>query len=77
MEADLDMKTMALTHQQLVRRIANFPNVTLDVLFKFSLLKLVRQQNDAALYQVVEDKCSQRLYLKSLAEGGPAVRRRR
>jgi hypothetical protein len=53
-----DMRSMLQLQYQIVQRIKAFPHVTMDDIFKFHMLKLVRNHTDALLYAPTEERCS-------------------
>ena len=52
---DGDVDDMASRHLSIVHRLQNLPKITLEMMFKYHLLRLLRTHEK---YDVVEDKCS-------------------
>ena len=54
-----DLKGMLETHATLFRRLQNFPTVTIDMVLKFSLLRLFRDHPAYPRFAGIEESISQ------------------
>ena len=56
--SDMDLKELHMMHFGIVQRLEQFQSITLDMIYKFSLLRLLRDHPEALHYQLVEDMAS-------------------